>query len=95
MWAKNAIKKTWMKANAPIKRHTNTVRHNSVTLYGAVSNFTKEIIITMDKSTNTDGFIDFLRTIREYHDSRHMTDKIYLVLDNHSVHYANLVKKEY
>ena len=84
-----------MKKDEPIKKTYNTQRHESVTLYGAVSNFTKDILMTMDKSTNTDGFIDFLNTIKQYHDERYMKDKIFLVLDNHAVHKSKAVRKAY
>ena len=64
-------------------------------MYGAVSNFTRDIIISRDKKTETESYIDFLEMIKEYHEKRYMTDKIYLVLDNHSVHRAKLVKQAY
>ena len=77
-----------MKVDEPIVNTYNTQRHESVTLYGAVSNFTKDILTMMDKSTNTDGYIDFLNVIKAYHDKRYMKEKIFLVLDNHSVYKA-------
>ena len=95
MWARNAIQKTWMKADEPIVKTYNTTRHESITLYGAVANFTSDIIINRDKTTDTDGYIDFLEMIMQYHDERYMKGQIYLVLDNHSVHKAILVRKHY
>ena len=61
-----------MRADEPIARRYNTQRHSSVTLYGAVSNFTSDILMSMDKSTNTDDYIDFLGKIKQYHDERYM-----------------------
>ena len=84
-----------MKTDEPISRTFNTSRHESLTLYGAVSNFTSDILIHRDKTTDTDGYIDFLKVIMEYHDQRYIKGKIYLVLDNHSVHKAIMVRKHY
>ena len=66
-----------------------------MTIYGGIANFTSDIIFHTDEQTNSDGWIEFVRKIKAYHDEHYIEGPIVLVLDNHRVHLAKAVRKAY
>ena len=64
-----------------------------MTIFGAVANFTSEIQTMLHKSTNQDGFRDFLLQLKAYQDEHYLEGPFYLVLDNHKAHYGKKVRE--
>ena len=64
MWAKNRIRKTWQAKDEPILNLLNTDRGHSVTLYGAVANFTSDIVMMVDAKTEAGAFEEFLQKLK-------------------------------
>ena len=95
MWAKNRVSKTWQAKDDPIKTVLNTDRGHSITLYGAVANFTSEIIMMVEKKTEMHAFREFLQLLKKHKDENYIKGPIYLVLDNHTAHYAKKIRGAY
>ena len=78
----------------PIVTRVNTKGLASVTMYGCCANFPNFPLKFMTyKTTNTNGWINFLWEINEELERRHITGKVLLVVDGHPAHFTERAKK--
>jgi len=61
-------------------------------LYGAITNYSTDIILTQEDKTNSDGVIRFLLELKDHAERYHIDQRPWLILDNHGVHYARRVR---
>ena len=86
LWSANRIQKTWMKATTPVSRMVNSQRRCGINIFGAIGNFTPEIIHLAWRGTFPMGWKQFLILLREFKERQHIVDDVTLVLDNHPCH---------
>ena len=83
------------KRGEPITRTRNSKRLSSVTVYGAVNAVTGAFVWMLHERTNQEGWKMFLRKLKEHTDERYIEPPIYLCIDNHPVHRARGVRRDY
>ena len=60
-----------------------------MTVFGAISNVSKEFIYMTHNRTNSVGFAKFMKKLSEHCEQNHIAGPKYLILDGHSVHRSN------
>lgn len=74
------------KHNKPILTHT--TKRFKINMISAITHTGKSMFALYDESINTDRFIDFLEKVIQSNNNK----KVYMIVDNLSVHHAKLVK---
>ena len=76
MHMRSRLTKTWQKPDQPIKRAMNTQRGTNVTVYGAICNYSPEILYMLGESTNQYDFEAFLLKIKAFHESQYLSQPL-------------------
>ena len=66
-----------------------------MTMIGAVSTFTKRPVLSVYGRTNIQTWKAFLIELKEILDEEHIKTKVWLVIDNLSVHHARVLRPFY
>jgi transposase len=82
LWLRN--RRTWSPRVDPVKYPIGRNRGAGITVMGAISQFMGKPIFTLEKSTNSTAFQNFLRVLRQRFKVRSI--RLYLVLDNAKAH---------
>ena len=89
LWLRH--RKTWGMQGRPVKMVLNKVRGKGVTVFGAIGTHMPKALFTMERTTNSRNFINFLRRLRRLFKDDVRT--IHLILDNHRGHHTLEAKK--
>ena len=85
--------KTWVDKTKPFVHKINSKGLGSVTVIGAVSNVLPKLFFAVEKTTNTDTWMNFLSDLMGEIDKRHIGKPVTLVIDNHGAHRAQAVRQ--
>ena len=94
LWSVPKSSKTWFSEEEPITRAVNTQRRSSTTIYGAISNFSTDIVFMNADCTNSVNYRKFLKLLKSRTDETYAKGPFYLVCDNHSSHFARTVVQD-
>jgi len=87
LWLRS--RKTWTPREEPIKYPLGRNRGKGITVMGAISQHLGKPLFTLEESTNSRAFADFLQKLRKRFPLR--STRVTIVLDNHKAHRTTLV----
>ena len=90
LWMRN--RKTWTPRDQPIKYPLKKCRGKGITVMGAISQHLTKPLFTLETSTNSQAFVQFLKQLRKRF-PRQGSTPVTIVLDNAKAHHTQEVKK--